>query len=94
MHPPCQCRGSLYGEFLSRKAAFSFCSVNTSHLSCVYCSLCRRDKEGRSGGCYVLGYRVYVSGRPVASVDGAGSEPVLVDLPPVLAASCARVDVR
>lgn len=58
------------------------------------CFLCRHDKEGRSNGFYVLGYRVYASGHPVASVDGAGSDHVLVDLSSVLPTSCVKVDVR
>ena len=55
---------------------------------------CRRDQEGRSNGFYVLGYRVYASGHPVASVDGAGSDHVLVELPSALSASRVKVDVR
>lgn len=35
------------------------------------CIVCRRDMKGCSSGFYVLGYRVYVNGSFLQSVDGA-----------------------
>lgn len=62
--------------------------------TCLCVFLCRHDKEGRSNGFYILGYRVYASGNPVASVNGAGSDRVLVNLSSMLTTSCVKVDVR
>ena len=42
--------------------------VNDNIIMCI-CTL-RRDSQGCNNGCRVLGYRVYVNNRAVASVDG------------------------
>ena len=54
----------------------------------------RRSSDGTSHGHFVLGYRVYVNDHPVACVDGAASNFVLVDLPSWLSCQSLEVDVR
>ena len=44
-------------------------------------TLCRRDLKGCSNGCFVLGYRIYVNGTLLHSVDGAMTSKAIVKRP-------------
>ena len=55
---------------------------------------CSRGSKSANNGQCVLGYRVYVNDHPVACVDGAATNFVLVDLPRWLLSQRLDVDVR